>query len=164
MSKYFKCYVKQFPRRHGYGCEASFVPFTNLKKAEHWDELGEDEIQFEVVDVKALEESQQAMKFWSMRGDHSACCPNHDEVKGVEIVEPFTIHNVTVDGKYYKCPVEGCDMTWLSGRQESDIDMQIKNKLLEKIKSLEALCVEGLQANDSIEWHLKVDKEVVKKK
>lgn len=78
---------------------------------------------------------EQSLKLEKMRGDHSSFCPNHQETKGLIVTEEFKANGVVVDCQYYKCPE--CDMTWLSGRQEHDVDAKIKEALEQKVKELE---------------------------
>lgn len=52
------------------------------------------------------------------------------------VTEDFTSYGVTVKSSFWKCLNKDCETTWLSAKQEADVDMAIKSELRNKLQSV----------------------------
>ena len=89
----------------------------------------------------------QIMALKSQPLDSSSFCPNHPDLKGVEVCQKYNFQGYEIETQSYKCSDSTCDMTWLSGRQEAKIDKRIgeaKDARVSELESANAGLIEAI--------------------
>lgn len=106
---------------------------------DEWEPGNEDQLYVNLCELAKSHETLRAenerLKAKLCDENDSISCPICDS-EGVIVKDQFTAHGVTVDCEYRKCVK--CDQTWVTGRQDSEIDKKILYKIKEENERLKA--------------------------